>query len=309
VSERREPLLATDPPAATAGIEAPPPRSAPRRGLGGPLASAALHLAALFLLLSGWPVAAPVENRAIPIKLVFEPPPKPKPQPQPTPKPAPKMEKPPPHEPLASDDFGAVEPQETSPDKTAVTATPAAPKPSELPKPAPAAPPPPTPTPAPAEPSAPPEPAAAAIPLPPPKPAAPNQETAPLRPLPKPRPPARRGDAAMRLAGRPARYPGPAATRDEYLHYVNMLILRHLDLLPHSAIANRRGVTIIGITVLDNGTLAMLRVTRSSGYPDLDRRVEQMVAAAGRFPPLPQWFQGIAMPLEFEFTFHEGLAR
>ena len=33
------------------------------------------------------------------------------------------------------------------------------------------------------------------------------------------------------------------------------------------------------------------RSPQSSGYPDIDERVEQMVAAVGRFPPLPQWFQ------------------
>jgi hypothetical protein len=32
-----------------------------------------------------------------------------------------------------------------------------------------------------------------------------------------------------------------------------------------------------------------------------------MIEAVGRFPPLPQWFQGLAMPFEFGFPFPEAL--
>ena len=111
----------------------------------------------------------------------------------------------------------------------------------------------------------------------------------------------------MRLASRSARYPGPAATRDEYLHYGLMLIRRHLNLLPRSLVGERRGTTVIGVVILDNGTVAMLHIARSSGYPDIDRRVEAMVAAVGRFPPLPQWFQGMGIPLEYHFDFPKAL--
>ena len=102
---------------------------------------------------------------------------------------------------------------------------------------------------------------------------------------------------------RPGRFPGPSATRDEYLAYVNSLILRHLGLLSHSLIAGRRGETSIQILVLDDGTLARVSVMQSSGYSDIDLRVEEMVRATGRFPPLPQWIQAPSTGLVFTLPF------
>jgi hypothetical protein len=32
-----------------------------------------------------------------------------------------------------------------------------------------------------------------------------------------------------------------------------------------------------------------------------------MIAAVGRFPPLPQWFQGPSMPIEFTLRFPGAL--
>ena len=72
-------------------------------------------------------------------------------------------------------------------------------------------------------------------------------------------------------------------------------------------VGGRRGETVVDILVLGDGTIAMLRVGRSSGYPDIDLRVEQMISAVGRFPPLPQWYQGPSMQLEFRLRFPEAL--
>jgi TonB family protein len=130
------------------------------------------------------------------------------------------------------------------------------------------------------------------------------------RPKPKPRVPGpllRQAEARLHFNPRPGRIPGPAATRDEYLAYLVYLTRKHLNLLPMSVIAGRRGETVIDILVLDNGTLARVGIQQSSGYPDIDRRVEAMIRAVGRFPPLPQWFQGPAMPLEFKLFFPEAL--
>jgi TonB family protein len=129
--------------------------------------------------------------------------------------------------------------------------------------------------------------------LPPPKPAAPQTH----RREPTPRPPAHLG------------FPGPAATRDEYLAYCNALIRQHFDMLPPSFIGERRGLTVLSLEVLDDGRIARVSVIRSSGYHDIDERVERMVAAVGRFPPLPQWFQGEEMALEYELPFPAGLVR
>ena len=147
-------------------------------------------------------------------------------------------------------------------------------------------------------------------PLPPAKPDPPKAEPA-FKPLPKPSPPARQPprhvEEPANMAPRRARFPGPAATRDEYLAYMHSLIRQHYNLLPMAIVGDRRGATVIEFLVLDDGTIAMVKVRRSSGYPDIDRRVEEMIAAVGRFPPLPQWFQGPGMPFEFGFPFPDAL--
>ena len=106
-----------------------------------------------------------------------------------------------------------------------------------------------------------------------------------------------------------ARFAGPAATRDEYLAYLVTLTRQHLDLLPLSVVGTRRGETVISVAVQDNGTISHLSVSRSSGYPDIDQRIMQMVAAVQKFPPVPQWFQGTTMELELRLRFPEALAK
>ena len=96
--------------------------------------------------------------------------------------------------------------------------------------------------------------------------------------------------------------PDRPATRDEYLFY-----FKHLNMLTLAMVGGRRGQTVIDIEVLDDGTVATLKVGQSSGYPDIDRQVEAMIHAVGRLPPLPQWFQGPSMQLEFRIKFPEAL--
>jgi periplasmic protein TonB len=129
----------------------------------------------------------------------------------------------------------------------------------------------------------------------------------PQKPTPAMRQPLGRVPERARLRPRSARYPGPAATRDEYLAYLAYLARQHLGLLSRSFVGPRRGETIINVLVLDDGTVAMLSVGLSSGYPDIDQKIEQVIRAVGRFPPLPQWFQGPAMRLEFRLQFPEAL--
>ena len=67
---------------------------------------------------------------------------------------------------------------------------------------------------------------------------------------------------------------------------------------------------MISVVVYDNGTIGPhIAVVRSSGYPDIDKRIEQMVAAVHKFPPLPQWYQGNAVQLELTLKFPEALER
>jgi TonB family protein len=95
------------------------------------------------------------------------------------------------------------------------------------------------------------------------------------------------------------------ATRDDYLAYLVTLTREHLGLLPLSVIGDRRGETVISLVVYDDGSIAHITVYQSSGYPDIDQRIEKLVAAVGKFPPVPRQFQGTAMQLELTVHFPE----
>jgi periplasmic protein TonB len=255
------------------------------------------------LLLLNWPMHPPAEVTPIPVRLVFQPPP---PPPPPAPKPAAKprlkaQTKPPPGR-IASVDMGDVQKKGRDQAKSeAPTAEkqPAATTESPLEAPQQTAflpPPPLLPEPPKLDLPKPPEPKPVAAPKPPQKPSM------------AARLPVRRAPQWARLSPSSARYPGPAATRDDYLAYLAYLARQHIGLLTPSLIGGRRGETIINVLVLDDGTVAMLSVGLSSGYPEIDERVEQMIRAVGRFPPLPQWYQGESMRLEFRLQFPEALA-
>jgi protein TonB len=263
--------------------------------LRGPVGSLLLHLLPLLLLIN-WQMSAPAEIEPVTVQLVMEPPPPPEVKPAP-PQPPPKPVPPPPRGRLASEDLGEPEAKEvdrpkgdapSTPDNAAKNDTPTTePKPPEKPQ----------------------QMAAVVPPLPPPKPEEPKFEPLP-KPQPKPSPAhkaPRRIEEPGNLAPRRARFPGPAATRDEYLAYMHSLIREHYNLLSSAALGDRRGMVVVEFVVLDDGKIAFIKVRRSSGYPDIDNRVAEMVAAVGRFPPLPQWFQGLAMPFEFGFPFPEAL--
>jgi TonB family protein len=289
---RREDNDAPQPPTA---LEREPQPYKPRWWvrLRGPVGSLVLHLLPLLLLID-WPMSPPAQVEPIPVQLVFEPPPKATPPPLPQPKPTP----PPPRGRLASEDLGEPEAKEVdkpkgdppAADKPAKTETPPAEtKPPEKPQQTAALAPP---------------------PLPQAKPDAPKPDPVP-KPAPKPTPAAhqvpRRVEEPGNMAPRRGRFPGPAATRDEYLAYMHSLIRQHYNMLSQATLGDRRGMTVIEFVVLDDGRIALLKIRRSSGYPDIDNRIAEMVAAVGHFPPLPQWFQGLAMPFEFGFPFPEAL--
>jgi periplasmic protein TonB len=238
----------------------------------GPLGSFGLHLAIVLILLFHPSLSGPpaLKSQPIPVSLVILPP---KPKPPPAPKPLPKP-KPPPGS-LASIEMGPTKGAQPSPAPTQPAA------------------------------GAPPKLEAMALPLPPPpKLDAPAEDWLPfrprsVRPKPTPRPAA--------LEGRSAKYPGPSATKDEYLAYVAMLLRRHFGLLTPQFLAGRRGQTVLEVVVLDNGTVMRLSVLRSSGYPDVDRKVEDIVRAIGRWPPLPQYVQGPSGVFSYHFAFPESL--
>ncbi|HEV2188537.1 MAG TPA: TonB family protein [Stellaceae bacterium] len=293
--------LRLDPTRLDLGPDPAPPRRSMWRG---PTGSLILHLLPLLLFLASW-LRTPIEiPPPIPVQLVMEQPPPPPPLAAPTPAPPkPKAEPKPPPGRLSSDNMGEVEP-----DKAAKGNDTAPPTSGEPQPPATAA------QPAEAEPDPPPKdqanaevpPAtaqtqvAAIAPQPQPKPAPPKPQS--VTPAPKPDgwvlplSPSNKPHEARRLAT----VVGPNATRDEYCAYALQLTISHINLLPLSLVGARHGDTIVGIRVLEDGTITQVRVIQGSGYTDIDERVAQMVTAVGRLPPLPQWMPG---PYE-DFTFH-----
>jgi len=246
----------------------------------GPLGSLAIHLLPLLTIIA-WPHPTLDIPPLIPIQLVIEQPPPPA---QPAEQPPPPAQ---PHSPgrLASEEFGEVKPDNTG--RAPSEAPPAA---GEKP-----------PNPAETE-------AAAVVPRPPPPKPAPPKEQAAVR-LPKPSGAAvsHHPEETPHEAQRSAHYFGPTASRDDYLAYLVTLTRQHIDLLPLSVIGARKGETIVSVVVLNNGTISRIGVARSSGYADIDLRIEKMVAAVGKFPPVPQWFQGNEMELELTVHFPEAM--
>jgi periplasmic protein TonB len=270
----------------------------------GPVGGLAVHLLPLLLLIE-WPLAAPPEIAPIAVQLVVEPPPPAEPL---KPVPPPPQFKPPPPGRIASEDLGDTEAKaasrQTSDAPAAKDVPPQEVRASEAPQQtADAVPPPPPEQPEPPNETE--QKTADFVPPPPP------EKPAPPKPQPKPTQTAqlapRRVEETPSTTGHHAKYPGPAATRDEYLAYVHSLIRQHYNLLPLSMVGGRRGVTLVEFVVDDDGTIAMIKVRQSSGYPDIDERVEQMVLAVRRVPPLPQWFQGPSMGLILSLPFPDAL--
>jgi TonB family protein len=259
------------------------PWIARRHGLAllGLIASLCLHLLPLLALLD-WRAAPTEIAPPIPVQLVVEqPPPKPPPQPKP------EEPKPPPRGRLSSTDIGEPASQPDQP-TAATAATPDEPADTRI----------------------------AAAPEPMPKPAPMPEPVAVSPPKPKPTPELKRTPrrtVVARLAPNPTpslrstHVPGPAATRDEYLAYCMAMIRRYYDMLPAAFIGGRRGQTLLSVVVLDDGTIARINIKQSSGYRDIDSRIEQMVASVRRFPPLPQWIQGQSVTLDYAQSFPEGL--
>jgi outer membrane biosynthesis protein TonB len=258
------------------------------------LGALAVHVLPLLMILA-WPATA-TEAPVIPVRLVLEePPPDPPPAPAQPPQPQPP---PPPSQPkpgrLASEDLGAVKPKTAGKASPAPNPAPAQKKPLSQPaetKVATASPP----------------------PLLPPKSVPPKEQSAAVRP-PQPSVPTQsyREETPHETpheAPRPARYEGPGATRDDYLAYLVTLTRQHIDLLPMSVVGTRRGETQLAIAVQDDGTILRISVYRGSGYPDIDERIERMVAAVGRFPPVPQWFRGHTLEVTLTLQFPEALGR
>jgi TonB family protein len=111
----------------------------------------------------------------------------------------------------------------------------------------------------------------------------------------------------MPTAPASARAPGTDQSKGDDYAMLRELTRRHVDLLATSFLSGRRGTTLLRILVLRDGTIARLSIAQGSGYPDVDERIEQMVTAVGRFPPLPAAFQGPSADLQLKLMFPNAL--
>jgi TonB family protein len=285
--------------AGVAAFETGAPRGRPR-SLRGLIPSLLLHSLPLLTLI-GWrpnPAEAPTP---IPVELVVE-----QQQPAPTP-----PELSPTPRPIrgASADMGPVTEPQPEQGKADTEQPPAA---SERPPETPAANAAPAPDPIPPE--------KPAIPDPPPA----ETKTAALAPPPVPKHTPRHSETTQipmpmasgwplplrqdhpREAPRFASLAGPAAVRDEYCVRALNLTLRHLDLLPLSYLGGRRGRTVVTIRILGDGTINSVQLEQSSGYTDIDQRVQRMVFAVGQYPPLPPRMPGPWMDFTFVMVFPDA---
>src|SRR6185295_11508432 len=65
--------------------------------------------------------------------------------------------------------------------------------------------------------------------------------------------------------------------------------------------AGRGGMAIIGVTMLEDGSVSDVRVVRSSGVDEFDRKLVARVRRAGPFEPPPAVFGRRALPINFKF--------
>ena len=272
-------------------------------------ASVLLHSLPLLALI-GWRAAPQDIPKPIPVELVIEQPPPPQQKPAAAEKPPP----PPPSARRASADMAEATAPKPEPGVDRAPPNPAEPEPRPEP---------PTPTATPPEPAKP----AAAEPLPEAPAAEQKTETkvAALTPPPPPRPTPHkqqptvamtsswplplRQDLAPHAPQHFASLTGPSAIRDEYCVRALHLTLAHLDLLPHSFLGDRRGRAVLSIRILGDGTINSVRVAQSSGYPDIDQRIEKMVFAVGQYPPLPPRMPGAWMDFSFIMVFPDPYGR
>ena len=143
------------------------------------------------------------------------------------------------------------------------------------------------------------------------RPPTPNRPPQPIPvALPKPAPAAlaaNRPEPAPNQRAREAQVPGSDATRGDYLDYLVTLTRGHLDMLPLAFLAGRHGRITLSVLVFEDGSISRVAVKRGSGYPDIDARIEQMVAAVGRFPPVPESFRRPSVELDFNMIFPDAL--
>jgi len=142
--------------------------------------------------------------------------------------------------------------------------------------------------------------AAGAVPPPPPKPAPPTDKLKGPEPKPSPHPQLKIGgslsatlrpDAPAHVESKSAKVPGPDATEDEYIKYLDMLMNEHAYAVPGLTQPGNPGFMLLEVLIRKNGVIVWATIRQSSGNPSLDARVIAAIEGIGRFAPVPNYIQ------------------
>jgi TonB family protein len=252
------------------------------------IAAAALHLAVFLWLFHPWRSdSEKTPPTAMPVTLVFEPPPQPKPEPKPQPAPQPKPAPPAPPPQNTFDRSSGPDAQTTAPaseqdevknEEKPGLAAPAPAPPAEVPAP-------------------PPPPAPAIVPEPPtpvkPKPEPPRPAARPKdeKPLPHPQ---SNNEAALHPRTSPDRVaPGERrAAGDPYLNAIRRELDKHRFYPDLARPLGLSGIAFYTVVIARSGKLIGLYLTQSSGSELLDRAVAKAIRDTEPFPPVPPDYPG-----------------
>lgn len=96
-----------------------------------------------------------------------------------------------------------------------------------------------------------------------------------------------------------AKYPGPDATKDAYLAYINELVkeCQTPEILARLNAVGR--IPLLSIAVRHNGVILWVNVIRSSGSAAFDEQYKTIFDCVGRFPPLPDYIPGATVDLTY----------
>jgi TonB family protein len=142
--------------------------------------------------------------------------------------------------------------------------------------------------------------AAGAVPPPPPKPAPPTDSLKGPEPKPSPHPqlriggnlaPTPRPEAPAHVESKSAKVPGPNATEDEYIKYLDTVMNEHAYAVPGLQQAGNAGFMLLEVLIRKNGVIVWATIRQSSGNPALDARVRAAIENIGRFAPVPDYIQ------------------
>jgi periplasmic protein TonB len=139
---------------------------------------------------------------------------------------------------------------------------------------------------------------AGAVPPPPPKPAPPTDALKGPEPKPAPHPQLKLGgslaqtvrpEAPAHVESKAAKVPGPDATQDEYISYLNAEMNDRAYALPESLQVQGHGLMLLEVLIRRNGVIVWATVKQSSGNGTLDAQVRAAIEGISRFPAIPAY--------------------